>query len=298
MKRTTALYCLATAIAVSLAGCSGSAESPTSPSSVESTDTAANPDGSTLKVTAPTPLVPIDGVKLSTRRPTFTFANAAGKYSAASLTYRVQLLDAASNLVGEVTVSSGDGSSSYAADSDLAYATSFQWRVRAELDGNPGPYSGLASFSTPDPPPPTGVAPTPTPETPSTGGVGGPRGIGFNEAFNIIVNIHNTLRWNLGGSSSRESRVDFLNAAVAAIHYGHPRFNPQGPDSGWCVKDAGGGRPQSDDVLVECGSRNAWDLIGGAGGNGYSFHQDFLGRLSGNQNVYPPPRSALGFLGR
>jgi hypothetical protein len=248
-----------------------------------------------LKVTAPTPLSPVDGVKVGTRRPTLAFANAAGKHSAASLTYRVQLLDAGSNLIGEVAIAGGDGGTAYVIETDLAYATSFQWRVRAELDGSPGPYSGLASFSTPDAP----ASDVAAPSGPSTGGSVGPnRSIGLNEAFNIIVNVHNTLRWNLGGSSSRESRVDFLNAAVGAVHYGHPRFNPQGGDSGWCVKDAGGGRPPSDDVLVACGSREAWDLIGGAGGNGYSFHLDFIGRLPGGQNVYPPPQSALNFLNR
>ena len=86
-----------------------------------------------------------------------------------------------------------------------------------------------------------------------------------------------------------------LFAAVAAIHYGHPRFNAAGPDPSWCVKDAGGGRPPSDDVLVLCRSRDAWDLIGGAGGNGYFFHDDYLGSLPSIQNVYPPPVSALNF---
>lgn len=298
MKRTTALYCLATAFAVSLAACSGSSpESPTSPSSVTGSDGAANPDGSTLKVTAPTPLSPTNGAKVDTRRPTLTIANAAGKYSAASLSYRIELLDAAGNFIGAVSIPSGDGTTSYVVETDLAYATDFQWHARAELDGSPGPYSSLATFRSPDAPA-SPTATTPAPAAPSDGSVGPQRSIGLNEAFGIIMNIHNTLRWNLGGGSSRESRVDFINAAVAAIHYGHPRFNPAGADSGWCVKDAGGGRPQSDDVIVQCGSRDAWDLIGGAGGNGYSFHLDYLGRLPGGQNVYPPPRSALNFLGR
>lgn len=302
MKRTTVLYSLATAVAVSLAGCSGSSQSPLSPTSVETTDSAANSDGSMLKVTAPTPLSPIDGVKLSTRRPTFTFANAAGKYSEAALTYRIQLLDAGGNLVGEVTVPSGDGATAYGADTDLAYATAFGWKVRAELDGQPGPYSAVASFTTTDPPPPPPPAATPEPTTPvapsTDGNVGPNRNIGLNEAFNIIVRVHNELRFNLGSSSSRESRVDFLWAAVAAVHYGHTRFNPAGGDSGWCVKDGGSGRPPSDDVLVACGSREAWDLIGSAGANGYSFHLDYIGRLPGEQNVYPPPRSSLGRLGQ
>jgi hypothetical protein len=107
------------------------------------------------------------------------------------------------------------------------------------------------------------------------------------------VDVHNRLGYDLGSSSTREQRVDFLWTAVATIHYGHPTFNPRGPDSNWCVKDAGGGRPPSDDVLVQCGSRDAWDLIGGAGANGYTFHLDYLGRLPSEQNVYPPPRSSL-----
>jgi hypothetical protein len=123
--------------------------------------------------------------------------------------------------------------------------------------------------------------------------VGPPRSIGINEAWSIIVDVHNRLGYDLGSSSTREQRVDFLWTAVATIHYGHPTFNPRGPDSNWCVKDAGGGRPPSDDVLVQCGSRDAWDLIGGAGANGYTFHLDYLGRLPSEQNVYPPPRSSL-----
>lgn len=293
MKRTTALYCVATAVAVSVAACSGSSQSPLSPSSVSDTDTAANPDGSTLKVTAPTLLSPLDGVELDVRRPTFTFANSTGRFSAASVGYRLELLDGAGNLIDFRTVPSGDGVTQYAVDIDLAYDTDFQWRVRAELEGQAGPFSSPFRFRTPE----QSASNSPGPSAPSDGTVGGQRSIGLNEAFGIIVNVHDSLRWNLGGGSSRDSRVNFLWAAVAAIHYGHPRFNPAGPDPNWCVKDAGGGRPPSDDVLVQCGSREAWDLIGGAGANGYRFHLDYLGRLPGGQNVYAPPRSVLGMLG-
>ena len=51
-------------------------------------------------------------------------------------------------------------------------------------------------------------------------------------------------------------------------------------------------------MLVRCDNRDAWDLIGGAGGNGYTFHLDYIGRLPGNQNVYAPPPSALAALGQ
>jgi hypothetical protein len=78
------------------------------------------------------------------------------------------------------------------------------------------------------------------------------------------------------------------------VHYGHAGFNPQGGDPDWCVKDAGAGRPPSDDVLVRCGARDAWDMIGGSGADGYFFHADYLGRLGNEQNVYKPPVPAGG----
>lgn len=291
MKRTTALYCLATALAVSLAGCSGSSPSPLSPSSITETDAAANADGSTLKVTAPTLVSPINGAKVATRRPTFTFENAAGKYSTAPLSYRIELLDSGGAFVSAGVVNGGEGNTSYIPQTDLALAKDYQWRVRAELEGVPGPYSAVGTFRTPD-------SASSTPSFSGGGPTGSARSISLNEAYSIIVKVHDELRFNLGSSSSRQSRIDFLWAAVAAVHYGHPRFNPAGGDRGWCVKDGGAGRPPSDDVLVACGSREAWDLVLSAGGNGYRFHLERIGRLDGRQNVYPPPSSALGRLNR
>jgi hypothetical protein len=270
-----------------VAACSQSPQSPVSPSIAAGGDTTANPDGSTLKVTAPTPVSPVNGDRIETQRPTFTFNNASGKYSTVPLSYRIQLLDAAGALQGERTVvQSGGGQTSYEADVDLAYESDFQWRVRAELQGEAGPWSALAQFKTPVRPVAGG---------PFTGQVGPQRSIFFDEALDIIIRIHDELRINLGSRSTREFRIDFLFAAVAAIHYGHPRFNAAGPDPSWCVKDAGGGRPPSDDVLELSRSRDAWDLMGGAGRDGYSFHDDYLGSLPSIQNVYPPPVSALNF---
>ena len=289
MLRRLAFRGLCLSSLVLAAACSQSPQSPVSPSAAAS-DTAANPDGSTLKVTAPTPVSPVNGDRLETQRPTFTFANSSGRFQSVALSYRIQLFDNNGNPVGERTITqAGSGQTSYDSDVDLAYEQDWSWRVRAELDGQVGPWSGLAAFKTPLRPVAGG---------PFTGSVGPQRSIFFPEALGIIINIHNTLRIDLGSRSTREFRVDFLFAAVAAIHYGHPRFNAAGPDPSWCVKDAGGGRPPSDDVLVLCRSRDAWDLIGGAGGNGYFFHDDYLGTLPSVQNVYPPPVSALNFLNR
>ena len=109
----------------------------------------------------------------------------------------------------------------------------------------------------------------------------------------MIVSYHNAIRMDLGASSSREARIAFLWSAVAIVNYGHPQMNPAGGDRNWCVKDAGGGRPPSDDVLARCDTREAWDLVSGAGTNGYSFHTDYLGRFGSEQNIYPPPLSSL-----
>ena len=183
----------------------------------------------------------------------------------------------------------GAGSTSYASDVDLAYDTNYQWRVRAEFQGEPGPWSAVAAFKTPAAPVAGGAF---------TGGVGPQRSIGVSEAVGILIRVHDDLRYDLGRNSSRESRNAWLAASVAAVHYGHPRFNAAGPDPSWCIKNGGAGRPQSDDVLVLCQSRDAWDLVGGAGANGYFFHIDYIGRLPGNQEVYPPPVSALNDLNR
>jgi hypothetical protein len=271
--------------------CSTTPASPTSPTASEHS-AAANADGSTLKMTKPGLVAPFDSEKLNTRRPTFVWQNATGLNTATGKAYELELWDA-QQVIYTMIVGETPNQGQHVYPTDLAYATPYSWRIRAALDNERGPWSDWGNFITMD-------APVQVIAAPSGGGgtVGPPRSISLNEAYNIILTIHNSLRIDLGSRSSRDYRVNFLFAAVAAIHYGHGRFNSQGPDSNWCVKDAGGGRPPSDDVLVRCSSRESWDLIAGAGGNGYSFHLDYIGVLPSVQNVYPPPRSSLGFLGQ
>jgi hypothetical protein len=290
-------------VAISVAGvsCSSTPNAPTSPSAVAAGASAANADGSTMKVTKPGLVTPFDGERIDGRRPTMIWQNSTGvNDSGIGVAYEIELWAGNGTaplyrtIVGETP---GTGSHTYG--SDLAYDSPFSWRIRALEPGNEavtGPWSDWGNFRTAFQP----VTTTPTGPTtgPTNGTIGPARVISFNEAFNIIVAVHNGGRFNLGSGSSREYRVAFLDGAVAVIHYGHARYNPQGPDTNWCVKDAGGGRPQSDDVLVRCGSREAWDLIGGAGANGYNFHADYLGILPGGQNVYPPSRGSLNFIGQ
>lgn len=286
------LFRLASALSVVAfaAACAQNPETPMSPSAAESGG-AANADGSTLKVGAPALAAPADGSQLTTRKPQLGFANATGRFASATLAYNIQLFDGGGALAGEVTIPQGAGTTTYDIPSDLAYGAEFRWRARATLDGQVGPWSALWSFKTPAAPASGGI---------DTGEVGPARSISPSQALGIIVNIHDTLRIDLGSRSTPDFRRAFWAAAVAAIHYGHPRFNPQGPDPQYCIKDGGGGRPQTDDALVICSTREFWDCIGGAGANGYSFRlvQDPFPYLDRAQNVYPPPASALSFLNR
>lgn len=113
----------------------------------------------------------------------------------------------------------------------------------------------------------------------------------------IAKTVHDREGWNLGASSTRETRNEFWARVIGIVHWGHPTYNPT-PDPSWCLKDGGGGRPQTDDVATKCQTREFWDCIGGVGANGYenNFRCNGHGseRLPAVQNVYPPPKPAGG----
>lgn len=237
----------------------------------------------------PTPTTP-SGAQTN-NRPEFRVTNGAIS-GTTGVVYRFEISGAAdfSSITALVTVAPGPGTTTMSLG-ELPYNTTYYWRVYGTDGTKQSGYSAALSFRTPAPPAPPAPIPTPgtTPPAPS-GPIGGPRNISTNEATSIIKSVHDAEGWNLGGDSSRDSRIAFIKRAVGMLHYGDGRFNRGGPDSNWCIKDAGGGRPISDDVIVRCNSREAWDLIIGVGGNGYSWHTDYIGVLPGNQNVYPPPR--------
>jgi hypothetical protein len=108
----------------------------------------------------------------------------------------------------------------------------------------------------------------------------------------IAQAVHDAEGWDLGGSSSRATRNTFWARVVGIVVFGHPRFN-QTPDPRWCLKDGGGGRPQSDDVAVLCATREFWDFIGDVGAPNYTFRAGAHPgeRLPPEQNVYPPTRA-------
>jgi hypothetical protein len=286
-----------TAIVALGVSCTGTPMSPTAPTAAVGGTTAANDDGSTLKVTAPGLVSPFDSERIEGRRPTLIWTNSTGKHTPIGFFYEIEIQNAASQVAYSVSVGETANSGSHTIDADLAFDTPYGWRIRAGLESQRGPWSVWGNFRTALAPVVVTTPTTPTTPTATNNGTIGPaRSMSFNEVYNILKGIHDGMRVNLGSRSSRDYRVAFVFGAVAAVHYGHPRWNAAGPDTDWCVKDAGGGRPPSDDVVVRCSTREAWDLISSAGADGYNWHQDFLGRLPSGQNVYAPGRNSLGFL--
>lgn len=249
-----------------------------------------------IVVGEPVLLLPAQGATIQGVQPAFTLRNAPRSGPAGPVRYTLQISasQAFEELVAQLDAAEQPNETKIIAPQTLPPGGTFYWRARAYETSDKmivGAWSPTQVFHTAAPPP---VSPgTDPPQPPPPGEVGPRRTISPDEALSIIRSVHDILGYDLGSSSSRESRIDFFFSAMAAVHYGHPVFNPKGPDPNWCVKDAGGGRPPSDDVMVRCDTRDAWDTVLGAGANGYRFHLDYIGILPSDQNVYPPPRTSL-----
>jgi len=105
------------------------------------------PGGATLKVSAPTPLAPVADVRLqSVATPTLN-ASGAQPTEGGTITpqYRFQLLNDAGTLVQDSGLRS---SPSWTPTATLEFDKKYTWQVRAELDGDSGPWSVRGSFLT------------------------------------------------------------------------------------------------------------------------------------------------------
>ena len=80
MNRKTVLALPALTAALFAAACSGSPETPVSPTLTTPTELGANPDGSTLKVNAPTGLSPSGGVHVDRNQVQLVFQPSAGRH--------------------------------------------------------------------------------------------------------------------------------------------------------------------------------------------------------------------------
>jgi hypothetical protein len=155
------------ALALALVGaCSNAAEPPTSPTSTEQPQGAANPDGSTLKATAPELRSPVGGGQLKTARPALVSGTSEGLFVPGNFTYRFEVSTPSGSVVHtSPLVGANGGEVSYQLPADLALNTRYRWRARAELGAHPGPWADYGEFVTTDyrglvPRPPDGQWPT------------------------------------------------------------------------------------------------------------------------------------------
>jgi len=151
MKGTLSLLAVtACALAIAVA-CSKHSSQPNAPSAINPDMLGANSDGSNLKVTAPTPQSPINGVKLPQGEPVvLTFGDSTASFAAeVPLTYRIEVMNAGGGNVESAVVGSGGGTTSRVVTAALEGEQTYRWRVRAEYNGAFGPWSTVQSFIAP-----------------------------------------------------------------------------------------------------------------------------------------------------
>ncbi len=156
-------------LTAAVAGCSAIPQTPTAPSATTTGQaTATAPDGSTLKVTSPAIVAPIDGVTVESRTPTLVWANSTGHYGSVGLAYEIQVSSPA-EIVYTRIVGESPNTGSHKVELELTRGTVYSWRVRAALGNAVGPWSIWADFK----------PAAPVVVTPPTTGTSGPNPNGF-----------------------------------------------------------------------------------------------------------------------
>jgi hypothetical protein len=143
--------CVSTAVlAGAVVACSRSSSSPVSPSSAGVTAEGAAADGSTLKVTAPVPVSPVNGQQPDGSL-VLVASKSHGKFTDVAPSYEFEVYNAGNQRVyssGVVGAGGGDNVS-HAVQGSLEFDQPHTWRVRAVYQGAAGPWSASASFRTP-----------------------------------------------------------------------------------------------------------------------------------------------------
>src|SRR5678815_3220282 len=109
-------------------------------------------DGSTLKINAPTPIAPTNGVQISRSAPfVVTFTNVNGRYANFPVTYELEIRNAATGAVvanNKFPAQSGANTSFTVPTEFTAFDTIHNWRVRATYKQGAqegfGPWSATA----------------------------------------------------------------------------------------------------------------------------------------------------------
>ena len=139
-------------ISALVCACTSRGAAPTSPSTLPPGAVGAAADGSTLKVTAPTPTAPINAVRIPQgQQVVLNVTNSTLPYGGTlPLSYRFELQNAAGVVVESQVVGGGSGSTVRPVATILNADETYRWRARAEFDVYIGPWSALQSFIAPN----------------------------------------------------------------------------------------------------------------------------------------------------
>ena len=144
-RRSLALLGMYALIAGAVACSSSKPATPVAPANLGPTSA---PDGSTLKVTPASIQSPNFDQKMTTPVVVLTAGPASGQFAAGmALQYRFELRTTPGVVVQEALV----GNPTWQVTANLLPNTRYTWRVRPELQGEAGPWSGVGSFITLDP---------------------------------------------------------------------------------------------------------------------------------------------------
>lgn len=225
----------------------------------------ANPDGSTLKATAPTVQSPANDVTLDDLTPVFRFANAQGVHVSVALGHEVELLTSGNQRVALMQVATGNGQSTHTYPGTLDMDTPYQWRARATFQGHPGPWSSMATFR-------TRAIPIVTPET--------------LNAY-LLEFSHGNANWAACSGGHGVSCFRFVYEAVQSMNPGCDRNSwgllSKNPGDTQCTLDRCGqlgGEGFGEDVITHGGWDPIllWDVITGAGAPGASISASSIPR--------------------
>src|SRR5688500_1581544 len=138
-------YLFACALSLGFAITAACSSSPVSPDKMAGAG--AGPDGAMLKVSAPTPTAPANGVRIDSVRASLAINGATAQFtSSPAFSYRYELVDPA----GRVAYSGTTGGTRHDVPVDLTIDTRYRWRARAEYQGAAGPWSQFVEFLTID----------------------------------------------------------------------------------------------------------------------------------------------------
>ncbi|HET7695844.1 MAG TPA: hypothetical protein VFK57_09070 [Vicinamibacterales bacterium] len=148
MTRKVLLSAAACVLAAAVA-CNKSTPNPTSPTSATQPETGAAPDGSTLKVSAPSAVSPVNNAKPD--QIVLVINPASGRNQQLTLSYEFEILSGTTSIHRSGTIAGTGGQISYTpAGVDFNADQQYTWRARAVFQGAVGPWSANATFLGPD----------------------------------------------------------------------------------------------------------------------------------------------------